>query len=128
MATGMLSPAAPIPFPNVPSFNMARPSFQKVKNCKFVNGGKKQAFSCGTFFRLEWGSANDKWPFDPTVNLDFWVSQLWRLIAGFALFNPHLSISFDWFGKRKTWEATDPKWTKSRPSDPTSPHWYAEAN
>src|SRR5712691_2006109 len=46
----MLSPAAPIPFPNVPSFNMARPSSQKVKNCKFVMEGKSKLFRVALFF------------------------------------------------------------------------------
>jgi hypothetical protein len=116
------------PISQRPVIQHGKAELPKSKELQICNGGKKQAFSCGTFFRLEWGPANDKWPFDPTVNLDFWVSQLWRLIAGFALFNPHLSISFDWFGKRKTWGATDPKWKKWSPSDATSPHWYAEAN
>src|SRR5262249_20388209 len=69
----------------------------------------------------------DHWPF-----FDFscdWLSDLWRMLEGFALFNPHLTISLDWFGqKHKSWLATDPKWKKWLPSDPTSPHWYGQAH
>src|SRR5262249_37391111 len=39
-----------------------------------------------------------------------------------------LTFSLDWFGETRTWKATDPKWQKWLPSDPTSPHWYAQAN
>jgi len=35
-------------------------------------------------------------------------------------------VSWGQFSRR--WEATDPAWAKWKPSDPTSPHWYAPAN
>ena len=40
----------------------------------------------------------------------------------------HLSITVDWFGERSTEEASDPAWSKWKPSDPTSPHWYTAAH
>src|SRR6516162_4418960 len=96
---------------------------QKVKNCKSAMDGKSK------LFRLEWEATKDEWPFDSTVGMGFWFPQLWHLVEGFALFNPHLTISLDWFvEKRKSWLSTDPKWKKWLPSDPTSPHWYRQAH
>ena len=36
-------------------------------------------------------------------------------------------MTVDWFGERKTFKPTDPGWSKWKPSDPTSPHWYDQA-
>jgi hypothetical protein len=60
--------------------------------------------------------------------LDFWRERVQRLVEGFALFNPHLTISLDWFGSTRTWNATDKNWKKWLPSDPTSVHWYTQAH
>lgn len=38
--------------------------------------------------------------------------------------NPHLTLKLDWFGEVQRFKATDPKWVKWCPSDPTSAHWY----
>ena len=46
------------------------------------------------------------------------------LVEGFALFNPHATITLDWFGEKTTWKATNTAWKKWKPSDPTSAHWY----
>lgn len=40
------------------------------------------------------------------------------------MFNPHLTITLDWFGDKTTWSATDPGWQKWKPNRPTSAHWY----
>jgi hypothetical protein len=50
--------------------------------------------------------------------------ELPALIEGFAVFNPHATITLDWFGTETVWKATDPNWTKWKPCQPTSPHWY----
>jgi len=94
---------------------------QKSKIRRIRVGRKNQGFSCGTFFRLE--------PFDSLADLDLLFPQVLHLIEGFALFNPHLTISLNWFDqKQKSWQATDQKWKKWLPSDPTSAHWYEQAN
>jgi hypothetical protein len=46
-----------------------------------------------------------------------------QIAEGFGWLNPHLTLEIDWEGERTTIIATDPAWTKWRPSDPTSPHW-----
>jgi hypothetical protein len=109
-----------------PAIHHDKSKLAKSKKLQICIGKKKQAFSCGTFFRLEW-QPKDCWPF-----FDFscdWFPDVLHLIEGFALFNPHLTISLDWFGQKpKSWQATNHKWKKWLPSDPTSPHWYAQAN
>ena len=47
-----------------------------------------------------------------------------RLAEDFTFLNPHLTLTLDWFGETKRIEATNPGWSKWRPSSPTSPHWY----
>jgi DNA topoisomerase VI subunit B len=47
-----------------------------------------------------------------------------QIAADYTWLNPHLTLSIDWFGEAKMIAATDPAWSKWKPSDPTSPHWY----
>ena len=55
-------------------------------------------------------------------------AQFLQVASQYAWLNPHLTITVDWFGERSTAEATDPAWSKWKPSDPTSPHWYTAAH
>jgi DNA topoisomerase VI subunit B len=48
-----------------------------------------------------------------------------QIAEDYALLNPHLTLNVDWHGQRWEAGATDADWTKWKPSDPTSPHWYA---
>lgn len=92
----------------------------------------------GTLVRIQWPAreqgGHPVWPF-PGTRLFLpddgrWVlrptlpERFRELCIGFAMFNPHLSLSLDWFGQRESWEATDAAWRKWRPCWPTSPHWY----
>jgi DNA topoisomerase VI subunit B len=101
----------------------------KSKNSQPHPDTKKQAFS-GTEIRLEWGPRSDEdgdlWPFgDWPLQHAYGVGgQLAAIVEGFAVFNPHATITLNWFGKVTSWKATDPTWTKWKPSHPTSPHWY----
>jgi DNA topoisomerase VI subunit B len=47
-----------------------------------------------------------------------------QIADAFGWLNPHLTMEIDWEGERTRIVATDPAWTKWKPSDPTSPHWY----
>ncbi|MFH1919782.1 MAG: ATP-binding protein [Planctomycetota bacterium] len=89
----------------------------------------------GTVVRVEWAPRTNAdgdvvWPFDeyePVTSADGWCPPRDRataLLRGFALFNPHLTLSVDWFGKKWIAKATDPGWRKWRPDHPTNPHWY----
>ncbi len=50
------------------------------------------------------------------------------LAESYVWFNPHLTLRGEWDGAEfVNVETTNPGWTKWRPSDPTSPHWYSEA-
>ena len=51
-------------------------------------------------------------------------SRFLQIAEDYTWLNPHLTLSLDWFGKRTAIKATDPAWSKWKPSDPTSPHWY----
>jgi hypothetical protein len=80
--------------------------------------------------RLEWQQLIDPeekvpvWPFDTAADKNNWLPQTEAIARGYALFNPHLTLTFDWFGDRTTWKATEPSWAKWRPNQPTSAHWY----
>lgn len=47
-----------------------------------------------------------------------------QIADDFTYLNPHLALSCDWHGEPSTGKASDPDWSKWKPSDPTSPHWY----
>jgi hypothetical protein len=95
----------------------------KSKNRKTADGGKPR-FAEGTEVRLEWGPRVEDgaavWPFGGRPPR----GRLCDLVEGFALFNPHATITLDWFGTVSRWQATDTAWTKWRPYQPTSAHWY----
>jgi hypothetical protein len=114
----------------------------KCKNLRSDTDEIKQDFS-GTEIRLEWErrlrqplgfdrmegdepilawpfSTYDDCPADPSLKKPL----VFALVEGFALFNPHATISLNWFGETTTWKATNPAWEKWKPCRPTSPHWY----
>jgi DNA topoisomerase VI subunit B len=51
----------------------------------------------------------------------------WRFLQvarDFTVLNPHVSMGVDWFGETVEFAATNSRWRKWTPSDPTSAHWY----
>ena len=46
------------------------------------------------------------------------------LVEGYSLFNPHATITLRQGPTCQRFARTTEAWTKWRPSDPTSPHWY----
>jgi DNA topoisomerase VI subunit B len=64
------------------------------------------------------------WPQKTCSLLDQAKSRFLQIAADYAWLNPHLTIRVDWDGDKSTVEATDPKWSKWLPSDPTSAYWY----
>jgi DNA topoisomerase VI subunit B len=57
------------------------------------------------------------------------VGRFVHLANDFAWLNPHLALTLDMHGKRYLDNtATNTAWTKWKPSDPTSPHWYQPAH
>ena len=69
-----------------------------------------------------------EWPDSACSILEGAKAQFLQIASQYAWLNPHLTITVDWFGERSTEEATNPAWSKWKPSDPTSPHWYTEAH
>jgi hypothetical protein len=101
----------------------------KSTNPRTLAAEIKQAFS-GTEVRLQWSprdaDGDVQWPFGQLfLPLAFsFPCRFKALVEGFAVFNPHATLTLDWFGERTIWEATDPAWKKWKPYQPTSAHWY----
>jgi len=80
--------------------------------------------------RLEWSPRkNDEgkavWPFGDDLDLEGQLADSFRhLVEGMAIFNPHVRINLNCFGRKQTWKATNPDWQKWKPNRPTSSHWY----
>jgi DNA topoisomerase VI subunit B len=93
----------------------------KSKNGKIARN-EKASFLVGTEVRVEWSAerCGFLWPSEPPES----DARVWSLLEGYAVLNPHLTLIVDWFGTKRRWEATDPKWSKWRPNQPTSSHWY----
>ena len=64
------------------------------------------------------------WPDSARSNLEVAKWRFLQIADDYVWLNPHLTLRWDWFGEGGTVGATSPDWTKWRPSDPTSPHWY----
>jgi DNA topoisomerase VI subunit B len=93
-----------------------------------IDDKRTRVKSSGTLVRIEWGG---DWPFadaDDEYNYDSDYrsphEQLFQLCLGFVVLNPHLSLTLDLDGKKTVWPTLDPSWTKWRPDNPLSPHWY----
>ena len=107
---------------------------KNVKNNGFVKP-KKASFNSGTEVRVEWLAEEEDgtvlWPFgdvdvlEKRISFSTSLAERFRgLVEGFAVFNPHATITLDWFGERTTWKATNTCWEKWKPNQPTSSHWY----
>jgi DNA topoisomerase VI subunit B len=92
--------------------------------------GINQALSSGTSIRIQWEkSPIGEWPFEDLYPHDEdFALQFRELVQGFAVFNPHLSLTLNWFNERTSWKATDTSWAKWKPHKPTSSHWYELAH
>jgi DNA topoisomerase VI subunit B len=68
------------------------------------------------------------WPNSASSNLTNAKSRFLQIADDFTWVNPHLTLKAFWGGTEViNVVATDPAWSKWRPSDPTSPHWYTPA-
>ena len=67
-----------------------------------------------------------RWPNSPRSNITAADNGFLSLAEHYGWFNPHLNLnmSLPADDKPASWEATDPDWSKWRPSTPTSAHWY----
>ncbi len=119
------------PISQQPVIRDDRADLQKSKNRH--SGDGRQSKLNGTLIRLEWTPRTDSdddviWPFEellPLCGASF-SDRFRALVAGFAVFNPHATITLDWFGEKTVWEATNPDWPKWRPCQSTSSHWYEQ--
>jgi DNA topoisomerase VI subunit B len=68
------------------------------------------------------------WPGSASLNLADARSRFLQIADDFTWMNPHLTLKASWDGAEViNVVATDPAWSKWRPSDPTSAHWYTAA-
>src|SRR5260370_1165668 len=66
-----------------------------------------------------------RWPVCACSKLDQAKSHFLQMAEDFGWLNPHLSLSVTWNDERCVdFRASDPGWSKWRPSYPTSAHWY----
>lgn len=75
----------------------------------------------GTFVKIHW-------PDSASLKLADASEQFLQIASDFTFLNPHLSLSWDWFGGSAAIKATNTTWKKWLPSYPTSPHWYRLEN
>jgi hypothetical protein len=79
----------------------------------------------GTRITIQWPVIHS--PYGGETLLDFARGHFIRLAEGYVWFNPHLTLRGSWYGKEFiNVAATNPDWTKWRPRNPTSAHWYDE--
>jgi DNA topoisomerase VI subunit B len=82
---------------------------------------KDQFVKIGTFVRVHS-------PNSARSILENAAERFLQIMGGYAFVNPHLSLTWDWFGKAGGIEATSVAWKKWLPRDKTSPHWYTVEN
>jgi DNA topoisomerase VI subunit B len=76
----------------------------------------------GTAIRVHWPDSAC------SILRESW-SRFLQFAGDYAWLNPHLSLRLRWDGREVfDFKATDPRWAKWLPSDPTSPHWYRPEN
>ena len=80
----------------------------------------------GTMIRLEWARRDDGW--DDIFEWGGWEKDFHHMARAYALFNPHLTLTLDWFGEVTEYRATTPDWAKWKPNKPTSALWYTLEN
>lgn len=97
-----------------------------------IHDDESASQAAGTLVRIEWSPCEscEDWPFEHlTPNCRYrnhpnYETKFFEMLQGFALFNPHVHFTLDWFGARKEWNATISDWNKWSADKPTSPHWY----
>ena len=68
------------------------------------------------------------WPDSASSILVGAKARFLQIADDFCWLNPHLTLKASWDGTQViNVTATNPNWSKWRPSDPTSPHWYTPA-
>jgi DNA topoisomerase VI subunit B len=64
------------------------------------------------------------WPDSASSILHDAKARFVQIADDYTFINPHLALTVDWFGESVHIKATDPRWKKWLPSNPTCPHWY----
>jgi hypothetical protein len=84
---------------------------------KIVHTTSSSRVTSGTRFTVQWPAPQ---------RLAEVEGRLKSLVVAYVWFNPHLTIRGTWHGRSFIdVMATDPRWEKWRPRNPTSAHWYS---
>jgi DNA topoisomerase VI subunit B len=67
------------------------------------------------------------WPDSASSLIASAATRFLQKAEDYAFLNPHLTLDIHWFGTHRRYLATDCRWQKWRPSDPTCPLWYTPA-
>jgi hypothetical protein len=73
----------------------------------------------GTFAQIHW-------PDSASSKLSDASDRILQVALGFAVLNPHLTLTLDLFGDTHHWGAVAPDWVKWLPSNPTVAHWHSD--
>jgi DNA topoisomerase VI subunit B len=64
------------------------------------------------------------WPDSSRSILTGARARFLQIANDYTVLNPHLTLTVNWFSQRHEVKATNPSWSKWRPSDKTSAQWY----
>ncbi len=65
------------------------------------------------------------WPESASSLLREQTARILQMLEGFAVLNPHLTLSGAVFVEALHFEASAPDWPKWKPREPSSAHWYS---
>lgn len=109
-----------------PEIEIGRANAHAESKLRLGSESSKTYNSVGTTIGMEW----PKWPFESDPNAvgdrsDRTIQdRVLELLRGYVLFNPHMTLSVDWFGRREHYRAATPGFRKWCPNQPSSSHWY----
>jgi DNA topoisomerase VI subunit B len=64
------------------------------------------------------------WPDSACSILGAAKSRFLQIAEDYTWLNPHLTLQIKWDRQQRMIAASDPGWSKWKPDDPLSPHWY----
>jgi hypothetical protein len=95
---------------------------------KIIRSTAESPVKVGTRLTIKWPPVKLAVRSPPVDLLEYVEGRFKQLIEGYVWFNPHLTLRGVWFGAEFiNVQATNVRWEKWRPRNPTSPHWYDES-
>jgi hypothetical protein len=91
----------------------------RVRQAPVIEHRESEFVHFGTFAQIQW-------PDSASSKLSDASDRILQVALGFAVLNPHLTLTLDLFGDTHHWGAVAPDWVKWLPSNPTVAHWYSD--